>query len=64
MGKGFQVDVATVDPSSPRFMHVDEGAEAAVKKALQAELDKASMAQEAGEGKEQEQEEGGERASL
>lgn len=57
MGKGFQVEVATVDPSSPRFMYVDEGAEAAVKKALQAELAKASMEQEA-------REEGGEQASL
>ncbi|CBN75281.1 conserved unknown protein [Ectocarpus siliculosus] len=41
MGKGVPVEVATVDPSSPRFMFVDEGAEAAVKKALEAELAKA-----------------------
>lgn len=40
MGKGVPVEVATVDPSSPRFMYVDEGAEAAVKKALEAELAK------------------------
>lgn len=41
MGKGVPVEVATVDPSSPRFMLVDEGAEAAVKKALEAELARA-----------------------
>ncbi|CAN0433701.1 unnamed protein product, partial [Ectocarpus sp. 12 AP-2014] len=41
MGKGVPVELATVDPSSPRFMFVDEGAEAAVKKALEAELAKA-----------------------
>lgn len=62
MGKGIQVEVTSVDPSSPRFMYVDEGAEAAVKKALEAELVKAGVAQKAGEGGEEEGE--GERASL
>eukprot|EP00903_Cladosiphon_okamuranus_P011397 g10740.t1 len=68
MGKGVPVEVATVDPSSPRFMYVDEGVEAAVKKALEAEL--AKVAAEAGgdgAGEEEEEEEGEahvERASL
>ncbi|CAM9570995.1 unnamed protein product [Scytosiphon promiscuus] len=51
MGKGVPVELATVDPSSPRFMLVDEGAEAAVKKALEAELAKAAASdEETGEG--------------
>lgn len=52
MGKGVPVELATVDPGSPRFMHVDEGAEAAVKKALEAELARAAADgdQEDGEG--------------
>lgn len=40
MGKGFPVDVANIDPSSPRFMLIDEDTETAVKKALEAELAK------------------------
>lgn len=66
MGKGVAVEVDTVDPSSPRFMYVDEGAEAAVKKALEAELAKATAAEGGGgDGAGQEEErEGGERASL
>lgn len=38
MGKGVPVELATVDPSSPRFMLIDEDAETTVKKALEAEL--------------------------
>lgn len=38
MGKGFLVDVGTVDPSSARFMLVDADAEDLVRKALQAEM--------------------------
>lgn len=66
MGKGVPVDVATVDPSSPRFMYVDEGAEAAVKKALEAELAKATAEGGGGDGGSGREEEGAgfERASL
>ena len=63
MGKGVPVELATIDPSSPRFMFVDEGAEAAVKKALEAELAKATAAA-AVDGGGEDGEGGGERASL
>ena len=48
MGKGVPVEVATVDPSSPRFMLIDEDTETAVKKALEAERAKESPRQEEG----------------
>lgn len=40
MGKGYLVELATVDPSSPRFMLIDEDTKTTVKKALEAELAK------------------------
>lgn len=48
MGKGVPVEVATVDPSSPRFMLIDEDAETAVKKALEAELVKQNQGEDGG----------------
>ena len=43
------MEVATVDPSSPRFMLVEEDAETAVRKALEAEMSKEDQAKD-GEG--------------
>lgn len=40
------MEVATVDPSSARFMLVDEDAETAVKKALEAEMAKGGLKDE------------------
>lgn len=49
MGKGVAVEVATVDPSSAQFMLVDEDAETAVKKALEAEMAKGGLVEEGGD---------------
>lgn len=52
------MEVATVDPSSSRFMYIDQDTETAVKKALEAEMARGSQ------GGAEEEGGGGERASM